>query len=146
MLYIDFEIYKQKYYEAQKKYDAILSEKEVLFNKTQPKATRYNSEKVAGGEISNSFDNYLIVKDEKLIDERLDEIKNILEDRKNLLQMKEVELRDSKNIHDRIYTCRFLDRQKVRKIARIVSYSEIQVYRILKEIEKNKKMIVNDKK
>ena len=146
MLYIEFEVYKNKYYEAQKKYDAILSEKEILFNKTQPKATNYSAEKVRGGETNNSFDIYLIAKDEKLIDERLDEIKAILEDRKDLLKMKEEELRESKNVHDRIYVCRYLDRIKVRRIARIVSYSEIQIYRILKQIEKNVKMIVNDKK
>ena len=49
MLYIEYEEYKNKYYEVQKKYNDILNEKEELFAKTQPKATQINGEKTAGG-------------------------------------------------------------------------------------------------
>ena len=45
MLYIEYEEYKNKYYEVQRKYNDILNEKEELFAKTQPKATQITGEK-----------------------------------------------------------------------------------------------------
>ena len=60
MLYKEYEEYKIKYYEAQNKYDEILSEKETLFIKTQPAAVDTTKDVVSGGGINNSFDTYLI--------------------------------------------------------------------------------------
>jgi hypothetical protein len=146
MLYEEYEVHKNKYYEAQKKYDDILSEKEVLFVKTLTKATTYDKEVVSGGKPSNTFDEYLIAKEKKQIDERLEEARSILEDRTKLLKLKEEELRLSNNPYDKIYIYRFIDRLKVYKISRLVGYGEAQIYRILKIIRKNVKMIENDRK
>ena len=82
----------------------------------------------------NSFDDYLISKEKKRIDERLFEIKSILNDRKELLKLKETELRKSKNSVDIIYRMRFLDHMHITNISIIVHYSESQVYRILQRI------------
>ena len=65
MLYIEYEIYKNKYYEVQRKYNDILNEKEVLFARTQPKATQITGEKTTGGKHTNTFDDYLIQKEKK---------------------------------------------------------------------------------
>lgn len=147
MLYIEYEEYKAKYYEAQRKYDVILCEKEKLFSETQPKATNYSAEKVKGGEgFNNSWDTYLINVEEKNIDARLKVAKSILEDREMLLNMKKQELRLSNNIYDKIYIAKILENMRVNKIPRVVNYSEPQVYRILKIIRKNIKMIGNDRK
>ena len=96
MLYEEYEIYKNKYYEVQKKYNDILNEKEELFAKTQPKAMQIKGDKTIGGKHVNTFDNYLIQKERKNIDQRLEEVKSILDDRERLLKLKEVELRASK--------------------------------------------------
>ena len=77
-----------------------------------------------------------IAKDKKRIDDRLFEIKNILEDREILLKAKEQELRCSKNNIDQIYRMRFLEQMHITKISLIVHYSESQVYRILKKIKR----------
>ena len=69
MLYIEYHEYRDKYIIAQRKYDEVLSEKEHLFARTQPKATQYDKEVVSGGSPSNSFDEYLIAKEKKQIDE-----------------------------------------------------------------------------
>lgn len=96
MLYNEYEQLRIKYYEAQNKCDEILSEKEALFQLTQPKAITLDKEKVSGGGGNNIFDTYLIKKEEKKIDQRLEEANNILKNRKQLLEIKEQELRKSK--------------------------------------------------
>lgn len=137
MIYVTYEEYKNKYYETQLHYNAILNEKEEIFAITQPKGVNLKKEKVNGGVAANTFDEYLIKKEKKNIDQRLDEIKSILEDRKKLLKLKEEELRESKNIQDKIYKYKYLDRLSVTKISKLVNYTDRQVYRILKLINKN---------
>lgn len=137
MLYIEYEIYKNKYYEVQRKYNDILNEKEELFARTQPKATQITGEKTTGGKHTNTFDDYLIQKEKKNIDQRLEEVKSILDDRERLVRLKEQELRASNNSFDKIYRARYIDRLTIEKTARISNYSRSQVFNILKEIKKN---------
>lgn len=139
MLYVTYEQFKVKYYETQKQYNEILNEKEQLFLKTQPKATKFDKERVTGGVSTNTFDEYLIEKEKKQIDERLEEVKIILEDRKKLLELKREELKASNNIQDKIYYYRYIDKMRVEKIGRLVGYGEAQVYRILRIIKNNMK-------
>lgn len=139
MIYVEYEEYKNKYYEIQKQFNEILNEKEALFNMTQPKSMKYDGEPVKGGVHKNIFDEYLMLKEKKNIDQMLEEIKSILDDRENLLKLKEEELRNSTNIHDKVYRYRYLDRMKVYKISRLVGYGEAQVYRILRTIKNNLK-------
>ena len=137
MLYIEYEEYKGRYYEAQRIYNDILNEKEELFAKTQPKTTKITGEKTDGGKRENLFDEYLIQKERKNIDKRLEEAKSILDDRERLLKLKELEVRASKDSHDKIYRCRYIDRLTIEKTCRISNYSRSQVFNILKEIRKH---------
>ena len=73
-VYVVYEDFKNKYFESQNKYDEILREKEYLFSKTQPKAARTDKIIIAGTK-TNVFDEYLVVKEKKRIDQRLEEIK-----------------------------------------------------------------------
>ena len=137
MIYVEYHEYKNKYYAAQKEYDKILSEKEELFVKTQPKATEYDKEKVNGGCPSNSFDNYLITKEKKQLDERLEEARSILEDREKLFKLKEEELRYSKDWLDIIYTYYFLEKLSIRKIEKKIPFSSTEIFRKITIIRKN---------
>ena len=137
MLYIEYEEYKNKYYEVQRKYNDILNEKEELFARTQPKATQITGEKTAVGKHINAFDDYLIQKEKKNIDQRLEEVKSILDDRERLVKLKEDELRASNNSHDKIYKYRYIDRLTIEKTARLSSYSRSQVFNIRNIIKKN---------
>lgn len=138
-IYLTYEEYKRNYYKVQKLYNEILEEKEKLFAKTQPKSAKFDKINVDGGNISNSFDDYLIIKEKKQIDKRLDEIKIISEDRKKLLDAKEDELRKSKEWIDKIYVYKYIENLQVRKIIHLVPYEEAQVYRKLEEIKKTLK-------
>lgn len=137
MLYIEYQDYKNKYAEAQKKYDEILSQKENLFSMTQPKVTTFDKERVSGGLPTNLFEEYLIAKEEKKIDEQLTEIKSILDDRERLLLIKEKELRISKDWHDKIYTYYFIDKLSTYKIEKRVPYSQKQIWNIVEKIKSN---------
>ena len=137
MIYIQYDEYKNKYYNAQKEFDSVLREKEELFSKTQPQATRYDKELVSGGKVNNKFDDYIILKDKNKIDERLLEAKSILEDREKLLKLKEQELKESKDWIDIIYVYYYIDKLSIRKIEKRIPYSTAEICRKLKIIKKN---------
>lgn len=137
MLYETYEEYKRKYHKAQEKYNEIVNELEDLFKMTQPGAVVTDKEIVACmGKHASPFDNYLLVKEKKKTDERLEEAKKILLDRQLLLKLKEEELRLSKDWYDRIYTYYYLDKLSVRQVENRVPYSRAQLYRILRIIKK----------
>lgn len=139
MLYADHYFIKAKYLNAQKQYDAILSEQEALFARTQPTGVNYDKERVTGGNPSNPFDEYITAKERKRIDERLQEIKGILDGCKELLDLKERELRLSKEWDDIIYTYYFLDRLTITQIEIRLPYSRVQIWRRLNRIKENLK-------
>lgn len=137
MIYKEYEEYRTKYYEAQKTYDAVLNEKEILFLRTQPNATVYDKEIVSGGTPSNAFDTYLIAKEKKKIEPRLEEAKSILEDRERLLKLKEEELYHSKDWNDVIYRYYFIEKLSIRKIAMRIPFSSTEIFRKIQIIRKN---------
>lgn len=139
MLYMEYEDYKRQYKETQRQYNDILNEKEKLFQITQPNAVDTEREKVMGGSPKNNFDQYLILKEQQRIDERLAEVKALLIDREQLLKLKREELRQSQEPEDMVYRLRYIDRMRIEKIAKSIHYSEAQIYRILRIIRGNVK-------
>ena len=133
-IYVLYEDCKNKYSELQKMYSKILEQQESLFAKTQPKSINLNKISVDGGKTSNVIDSYLIMKEKKQIDKRLKEIKILLNERKSLLEKKEIELRNSKEWIDKIYVYKYLNKSKVKEIINIMPYEAAQVYRLLNEI------------
>ena len=100
--YIEYEKCKNQCYEAQRKYYNLLAEKESLFSSTQPQAIKFDKEIVSGGKPVNAFEKYLIIKEQKQIDERLAELKKIVDDFNHLLDIKRNQLEKSNNIKDKI--------------------------------------------
>lgn len=131
MVYLDYALFQQKYFDTQKKYDEILNEQEELFTRTQPKAVQFKEPSGGSSCNVNALDNYLIEKDRRQIDKRLAEIKSLMSARKELLQIKERELRSSCDCHDKIFRMKYIDHRTIRQIARNTGYSDSQVYRIL---------------
>lgn len=136
MEYLKYHEYKNKYHKAQESLNDIISEKEHLFAKTQPKATDFSKEPVTGGKKVDSFTEYTAQVINQKINERLEEARSILADRKMLLLDKEDELRRSKDWYDKIYTYRFLDKYSIEKIKNIMPYCRSSIYNKLEEIEK----------
>ncbi len=146
MLFLEYEKTKRKFHEIKRVYDSILAEKENLFLKTQPRAVDTGKEKVTGSHIGSPFDAYVMELEEKGINERLDEAKALMEQRQSLLSQTEDELRHSEELEDRVYIMRYMERKKVRRISKVIGYSEPQVYRTLKNIREKINLIENDRK
>lgn len=134
MVYKTYEEYKNRYYMTQQNYNDLLTEKERLFVRTQPNAIRYDKLNVKSSPNSNVLEDYVIEKEKKQLDRRIAEMKVLLDDRRNLILLKEAELRKSRDMYDRIYTMRYLEDMSVERIAKKVNYSVSQVYRILTKI------------
>lgn len=139
MLYVKYEEYKNKFHDAQETFDSILSEKEKLFSKTQPKSTDYSKDKTSSSVTpeNNPFDTYVIKMQEKQVDERLNQARSILEDRKILLYSKEEELRHSKDWFDVVYKYYFLEKLSIRQIAKRIPHSTTSIFEKIKIIKEN---------
>ena len=139
-IYPEYDEYKRKYHIAQEKYNKLINEKEQLFEMTQPGAIVTDKEITScTGKHASPFDNYLIVKDKKKIDERIEEARSILHDRQLLLKLKEEELRLSKDWHDKIYIYYFIDHLTIRQIEKRIPYSRSEIHRKLEKIRENLK-------
>ena len=143
MVYLEYDQIRKKYKQAERSLAKILSEKDALFQKTQPKSTMGEYERehdkhitVAskGGEKVSAIETYVIELEEQGINERLSEAKNILEEWREILMTKEQDLRRSEHIDDELYVMRFLEHKRVREIARATHYSKSQVYKRLQMI------------
>lgn len=134
MLYLDYEREWQLYQIDHQRCENIITEMERLFDRTQPKGVQFDKEKVQVSHTGDQFAEYLIEKERKSLDHRLEMAQAIMAKRKRLLESREEQLRASKALYDRIYCMRFLDHMKVSEIAIKVSYSESQVYRIMERI------------
>lgn len=133
MVFIEYEINRRRYVEAIRNLQSLLDRKEDLFMRTQPKSVRYDTDRVQNGNLTNAIENYVIQREK--LDKDIEEAKAILADRKEFLSVLETDLRRSNEIEDRIYTMRYIDRCRIRRIKRTVNYSEAQIYRILDRIK-----------
>lgn len=137
MVYKDYIKFKHRYIEAQRKFDEILKEKEELFTKTLPQSPKWDKQYNFSNQVNKKFDNYICAKEAKKIDERLDEIKAILEARTALLDRKEAELLKSKEIEDVIYNMRILCKCTIKSIEKLTNFGRSKIYRTLAEISRN---------
>lgn len=134
-VYIEYETYRQKYYNAQMTYEELVQEKEELFLRTQPGSVDFGKERVSGGKKESSFDQYLLAKERANLDARIEEARAILEDRQELLNVKRAELEKSPGLYDKIYYCAFIKNMRPERVAREIGYSRSQTYRILQTIK-----------
>lgn len=140
-LFIEHYEILNKYKNAVKKYDNLLEKKARLILNMQPKGTDYSKESISGGSTFNKFDDF-VIKLEKL-DPDLQNARNEKDIQEYFLKKKELELKDSNEILDKIYYLKYIKRLKVKYIAINVSYSKMQVYRKLEIIEKMLQNVTN---
>lgn len=136
MIYPEYEAYKERFVESQKIFSEALHEKEKLFTMTQPNAIRYDRDKVQTTPSGSVLDRYVIALEESGIDEKIATVRQLFQDRACLLNLKEQELRQSRDRYDKIYVMKYLEGFSIGRIAKIMNYSRSQVYRILKNIER----------
>jgi len=143
-LYLEHRKYYLAYQNALVKVDKIVNEREELLATVQPKSPLADHERefmkanpsVTGGQYVNKVEEYVIELEQRKIKERLAEAKEILNERYEILMLKERELRKSKDIYNVIYTYKWVDGLKAEAIIVQTGYSRSQVYNIIKHIGK----------
>lgn len=138
-LYLIHRKYYLSFLQAQNNLEEILNEQEMLIQRVEPKSSLAEHERefmasnpTTGGRIlTRKAEEYAIEVERRKIKERLAEAREILSDRKLLLEIKEEELRKSKDIYNRIYTCKWVDGMKAQAIIDETGYSRSQVYNII---------------
>lgn len=134
MLYVDYVILKQSYDESLRRLKELLDKKEEAFTRTLPNAIRYDLQKVMHSVSTNSaLDDYVM--DVEKIDQQIRSAKIILMDRKEMLDLKEEELKKSRDVDDRVYFLKYIQRLTVEQIAIRMHYSEGNIYYHLAKIK-----------
>jgi predicted component of type VI protein secretion system len=135
MIYTEYELCKFKYMELQKRFDAVLTEKERLFTKTQPNAITYDKDHVQMSHDGNVLEDYVIALETGEIDKKIDNLRGLLDDRGKLLRLKEEELRKSQIREDKIYVMRFLEGMNIGEIAKNLNFSRQEIHRKIKNMQ-----------
>lgn len=141
MVWVEYQRLKAEYDRSQGHLTALLNKQEEIFWKTQPAAIRYDKDKVQTSPSDHITD--LLVKSADL-DKLIETARKTVDERQHLLMLKKKELRQSRDIEDKIYTLYFIDRMSVNKIAYCIGYSKRQVYRIIKhqkETDQTRKLV-----
>lgn len=146
MIYLDYLDIQHKYILSMQEVDKILNEKELLFQRTQPKSPVMDVERVSGGSPENKIETYIVELERKKIDERLKKAKEIMYDRHELYLLTSENLKGSRDKYDMIFVLKWIDGKNAKDISRLLHYSESHVYRMINKIKKRSNMIENEKK
>ena len=140
MIYEEYEAIWFKIRKIEKELFELINKRDDLFSKTQPKSSQFDKEIVDGKNPVNTMEEYVIQKE--YFNERIEQLNQTLDDRYQILNRKREELKRSKNLYDRIYYLRFIERLGVYRISVMIGYSKEQTYRYLRKM----KMTQNDTK
>lgn len=140
MIYEEYEAIWSRIRKIEKELFDLINKRDDLFSMTQPKSSTMDKEIVDGKNPVNAMEEYVIHKE--YLNEKINQLNQTLDDRYQILKRKREELKLSKNIYDRIYYLRGIERLSVYRISVIIGYSKEQTYRYLRKM----KMTQNDTK
>lgn len=133
MIYVDYVILKTAYNESLNKLKEALDKQEEAFTRTLPNAIRYDLQKVMHSPPTISpLDDYVMTNE--YLEQKIRQAKLILMERKEMLDLKEEELRNSSDLDDRIFYLKYVECLTVERIAMKLTYSEGNVYYHLRKI------------
>lgn len=140
-VYVDYVILKTAYNESLRNLKDALDKQEEAFTRTLPSAIRYDLQKVLHSPSTTSpLDDYVM--DNEYLEQKIRQARVILIQRKEMLELKAQELKQSKNIDDRIFWLKYVELLTVESIAIRMNYSEGNIYyhlgKIKHELRKNK--------
>ena len=130
-LFVEHYRLNEEYKEAKKEFEKALAKKSQLLYSVVPKSANFENELVKGSS-SNKFLNYTIKMEE--IDKEINVRRNLRDVLAYRLKLKEIELKKSDELADKIYILKYIEHLKVKYISIKVNYSKAQTYRILDEI------------
>lgn len=133
-LFIEYHELKKRFQNAENTYYEALTKRSDLLYLVTPHSTM----------IKENISRTASSPDEKLINyvSQIDEIDSLINSARNdkdmlnyELKKKEIELRKSTNVYDRIYVYKWIERKSVYKFYRNIGYSIRQVYNYINEIK-----------
>ena len=137
MIYEEYETIWSKIRKIEKELFDLINKRDDLFDMTQPKSAAMDKEIVDGKNPVNTMEQYVIHKE--YLNEKINQLNQTLDDRYQILRRKRDELRQSKNIYDRIYVYYCIERLSIVKISYLTNYSQSQIYRKLEKMNINVK-------
>ena len=142
MIFEEYEIIWSKIRKIEKDLFELINKRDELFLKTQPKSNKYDKEKVDNKTTKNMMEEYVIEKE--YLNERIEQLNITLDDWYQILNRKRGELKLSKQIYDRIYYYRLIEKVSPAKIAYLIPCDKTTVYRRMKEMCKMVKGLGNE--
>lgn len=126
-----------EYQQAQAVLNGIIEEYMQALQKTQPHSPCLSDTRPSRR--INRTEEYIIEVESKNLKRRAEDAERVLHLKRELLDLKEAELRKSKDVYDCLYAGKWIDHKKVSEIIRDLDfkgiyYSTSQVYEILKRI------------
>ena len=136
-MYLEHNKQWNEFIQAQNDLQAIIDEWVVAFQKTQPKV---NYGEHTSGSPVNKVEEYVIEVERRQLKRRMDEAKEVLQAKQDLLDAVEKQLRKSRNIYDLIYTKKWVDHKRPKDIYRELdlmgmNYSRSHIYEVINRIK-----------
>lgn len=120
--------------QAERDYNRAIDDKQKLLYTVTPHSVIPN-EAVNHLSASTPGSNFINYSDKVIeIDENIKNTRDIFDNRTYLLKIKEAELRESKDVLDRIYVYHWLEKKKVSKFYRLVGYTREYTYEVIDKI------------
>ena len=132
MIYEEYEQIWSKIRKIEKELFELINKRDELFSMTQPKSSQFDKEIVDGKNPKNAMEEYVIQKE--YFNERIEQLNLMLDDWGQVLRRKREELQLSRNIYDRIYYLRIVEKVLPERIAPLIPCDTSTVYKIMKKI------------
>lgn len=131
-LFVEYEAVKVETNKARRKFENLLDKKAEYFYKTQPQSG--DTEEQADTKSNSSKQlNYTLLLEK--IEKKIDNQRELLKNREERLKFKEIELRASKEILDRVYVYCYIEKKSPSKIYRLIPCSRSNAYNYKEKIE-----------
>ena len=137
MLYLNYIQLSSRHRHFQAVYEGLCDERERLLSAAMPHGTRLDGCKVSGSGFSRMIEDSVIRVELSHIDRQIQEARSILDDWEFVKACALDDLRNSDDLHDKVFCYRYVDRRKAEWISSMIGLSESQVYRIIQKIQKN---------
>lgn len=136
-MYIEYHELLKKYKEADNKFIEALDKRSKLLYSVTPHAVQ---PKEIVNHISNTSPDANMIRYASEIEE-IDNLINMSRNNRDMLkyelEKKEIEIKNSSDVLDKIYVYKWIDHISVYKITKMINYSKRQTYRFVDEIKKN---------
>lgn len=144
MIYEEYEAIRKKIQEKEEKLFKLLDKRDRIFSMTQPKSSKFDKEMVDGKNPINTIEEYIIQDEQQQLSVQITQLNLLLDDWYQALKRKRDELKQSKNIYDRIYYLRIIEKVSPAKIAYLIPCDRATVYRYMQDLCNNAKGLRNE--